>query len=334
MSTLSLAMIVRDAEPTLARVLKCVTGLCDELVIVDTGSKDLSKEIAAQMGAKVFDFGWIDDFSAARNCSFEHCTGDWIMWLDADDVISQSSLMRLSEIKNQHLSDAIDAVCIPYQCVFDANNRCELTLYRERLLRRRAALRWKYPVHECLTVLPEHSLFFHDAFIEHRPNQQSRAAKVPDRNLKIIENALSNGALAQRMLFYYGNELFEHGRFEESIAAYEHFLTLAGRPWERYWAIRSISKCCAELNQLEQALRWGLMAVEEQPERAEALNDVGMIHYKQNRFLEAIPYFLAATKFPKPQLTFVEDFHYEWLPYDYLLKMDSKRCLSIRTAPD
>ncbi|HEY9714940.1 MAG TPA: glycosyltransferase, partial [Chroococcales cyanobacterium] len=242
---MSLAMIVRDAEPTLARALQCVTGLCDELVIVDTGSRDRSREVAAQMGARVFDFVWVDDFSAARNYSFEHCTSDWILWLDSDDLIAESSLRLLIELKNELLTDAIDAIFIPYQSVFSSKDKCELLLYRERLLRRNAGLTWSYPVHELINVLPERSRFFHNAFVEHRPTEQSRATKLPDRNLRIIEKALANNSLDYRMVFYYGNELFDHGRYAEAIIAYERFLSAGGRPWERYWAIRSISKCCS-----------------------------------------------------------------------------------------
>src|SRR5580692_9110946 len=83
----SLAMIVRDAETQIEGVLEDASTFCDELIVVDTGSEDATKELAAARGAKVFEFEWIDDFAAARNASFEHCTGDWILWLDADDRI-------------------------------------------------------------------------------------------------------------------------------------------------------------------------------------------------------------------------------------------------------
>jgi len=318
MTTLSLAMIVKDAEPTLARALKSVSDACDELVVVDTGSLDRSVEIARQMGAKIHRFDWIDDFAAARNCSFEHCQSEWILWLDADDVISEQSLRRLLEVKSTSCHEAIDGIFMPYQYAFTSNGKCELTLYRERLLRRQAGLRWNYPVHECIYVPPERALYVHDIFIEHRQTQESRANKQPGRNLKILEKALSRGERSERNLFYYGNELRDHGRYEESVVVHKQFLECGGRLCDRYWATRGVSKCYCALEQPDQALAWGLLATELDPQRAEAFNDVGIIHYTQDRISEAITFFIAAAKLQKPQRSFVEDCHYGWLPYDYL----------------
>ena len=86
-ATISLCMIVRNEEKVLARCLESVRGCVDEIIIVDTGSSDGTKEIAARFTDKIYDFEWIDDFSAARNYSFEQATGDYLLWLDADDVL-------------------------------------------------------------------------------------------------------------------------------------------------------------------------------------------------------------------------------------------------------
>lgn len=74
-ATISLCMIVRNEEKVLARCLESVRGCVDEIIIVDTGSSDGTKEIAARFTDKIYDFEWIDDFSAARNYSFEQATG-------------------------------------------------------------------------------------------------------------------------------------------------------------------------------------------------------------------------------------------------------------------
>ena len=69
MITISLCMIVRDEEEVLARCLESVRGIADEIIVVDTGSKDLTPEIARQFTEQVFSFPWVDDFAAARNFS-------------------------------------------------------------------------------------------------------------------------------------------------------------------------------------------------------------------------------------------------------------------------
>jgi glycosyltransferase involved in cell wall biosynthesis len=87
---LSLSMIVKNEERFLPGCLESVRDLVDEMIIVDTGSSDATREIAESFGARLFDFPWCDDFSAARNESLKHTTGDWILYLDADERISKA----------------------------------------------------------------------------------------------------------------------------------------------------------------------------------------------------------------------------------------------------
>src|SRR5271169_1554439 len=85
---ISLCMIVKNEEKFLEKCLMSVAPICHEMIVVDTGSTDATKAIAEKCGAKVYDFPWIDDFSAVRNYSLSHATGDFIFVLDADEVIS------------------------------------------------------------------------------------------------------------------------------------------------------------------------------------------------------------------------------------------------------
>ena len=80
----TLTSIVKNEAPTLSSCLASVRDLVDEIVVVDTGSIDHSKDIALRHGARVFDLPWPDSFAAARNESIRHATGQWLLWLDAD----------------------------------------------------------------------------------------------------------------------------------------------------------------------------------------------------------------------------------------------------------
>ena len=91
-------MIVRDEQDHLAKCLESVRELFEEIVIVDTGSADRTKEIAREFGAKVFDFVWIDDFAAARNEALSHATCDYAFWLDADDVVGPAEREKLEAL--------------------------------------------------------------------------------------------------------------------------------------------------------------------------------------------------------------------------------------------
>lgn len=100
MISVSLCMIVKNEEDVLERCLKSVAGLVDEIIIVDTGSTDRTREIATHFTNQIFDFPWQDDFSAARNEAFSHASMDYCMWLDADDVFweeDQKAFLNLKE---------------------------------------------------------------------------------------------------------------------------------------------------------------------------------------------------------------------------------------------
>ncbi len=81
-ATISLCMIVKNEEKVIGRCLDSVQDITDEIVIVDTGSTDCTKEIVSRYTDKVYDFQWIDDFSAARNFAFSQATKSYILWLD------------------------------------------------------------------------------------------------------------------------------------------------------------------------------------------------------------------------------------------------------------
>lgn len=87
--TISLCMITKNEESLLSQALSSVQSLVDEIVIVDTGSNDTTLEIAKKYNSKIINFNWTDDFSAARNASIENATGDWILVIDADELIAK-----------------------------------------------------------------------------------------------------------------------------------------------------------------------------------------------------------------------------------------------------
>ena len=89
--TLSIALIIKDEARNLPRCLGSIAGLWDQLVVVDTGSTDNSKEIAEQYGAEIHDYEWDHNFARARNYAKDKCTGDWILFVDADEGVYPTS---------------------------------------------------------------------------------------------------------------------------------------------------------------------------------------------------------------------------------------------------
>ena len=132
MATLSLCMIVKNEEAVISRCLESVKAAADEIIIVDTGSTDKTKEIALSYTPQVFDFKWADDFSAARNYSFSKASMDYIMWLDADDVITEDNTVKLTALKNQLKDES--AVMMKYNTAFDEDGKPIFSYYRDCLL--------------------------------------------------------------------------------------------------------------------------------------------------------------------------------------------------------
>ena len=98
MSSISLCMIVKDEAHCIAQCIQSVRSIVDEIIVADTGSTDGTGDIARALGATVFSFQWIDDFAAARNATIERAKKEWILILDADEVIAKSDLEGLKKL--------------------------------------------------------------------------------------------------------------------------------------------------------------------------------------------------------------------------------------------
>ncbi len=107
-------MIVKDEEKSLDPCLKSVQRLVKEMIIVDTGSQDATKEIALRFSDKVFYFPWNNDFSAARNFALQKATQDWILILDADELLSEKDFEKMSRLMEMHDVDAFVLDCRNY----------------------------------------------------------------------------------------------------------------------------------------------------------------------------------------------------------------------------
>ncbi|KGF73298.1 glycosyltransferase [Neosynechococcus sphagnicola sy1] len=140
--TLSLCMIVKDEAQNLPHCLASVRAVVDEMVVLDTGSRDGTPEIAQAQGARVYDFAWGDDFAAARNAALKYVQGDWVLVLDADEVLLPEIIPALKKvIQHPHyllvnlLRQEVGAGQSPYSLV-------------PRLFRHHPAVHFSRPYHE------------------------------------------------------------------------------------------------------------------------------------------------------------------------------------------
>ena len=134
MATVSLCMIVKNEEKVLSRCLDSVKDAVDEIIIVDTGSEDNTKNISSQYTDKIYDFKLVYDFSAARNFAFSKAEMDFAMWPDADDVFGKEDRENFIKLK-ENIPNNIDVVMMKYNTAFDEIGRPVFSYYRDRLIR-------------------------------------------------------------------------------------------------------------------------------------------------------------------------------------------------------
>ena len=183
---ISLTMIVKNEAATLGRCLASVQDLVDEIIVVDTGSTDDTKDIARQHGARVFDLPWPDSFAAARNESLRHANGQWLLWLDADEYFDDANRDKL-----RTSSPTCPTTTPPTSCSsFRRRNGSATLVGQVRLFRNHPAIRWDYRVHE--QILPSlkragHAIRFTDIAIDHSGYlDPALRHKKLERNLRLL----------------------------------------------------------------------------------------------------------------------------------------------------
>ena len=253
----SLAMIVRDEEAHLPGCLEGCAGAVDEIVVVDTGSVDRTREIALSYGAKVYDFPWCDDFSAARNESLRRATGDWIFWMDADDRLDETNRERLAELF-EGLAGERWLVSFDVHCP-DSPDGSRGNLVRQwRLFRHLPELHWQGRIHEDL-VPPIEQL---GGTTRHAPIKVEHlgyldAAGRPrriERNLRLLRLQLADLPNDPRTLFYLGHTLWCDGRAAEAVPVLEQCRQIA-RPgaWYLPALYAALVECLLKLGKSGQA---------------------------------------------------------------------------------
>ena len=292
MATISLCMIVKNEEKVLARCLDSVKSAVDEIIIVDTGSSDKTKEIALKYTDKVYDFEWIDDFSAARNYAFSKGSMDYLMWLDADDVVSPENCEKLIELK-ENLS-GVDIVMVRYNTAFDENGNPTFSYYRERIVRRGLTHQWKGRVHEVIEC--KGITLYSEIAINHHSVKQNYST----RNLEIYEKQAENGEkMEPRDLFYYGRELYYHKKHEKAIKILSAFLEdKNGWIENKIEACKVLSLVNSEMGNNDKALENLFNSFKYDAPRAEICCAIGDLFMKQNDFNQAIYWFQLALTIP------------------------------------
>jgi len=221
---LSLCMIVRDAGKTLPAALESIRPCVDEMVVVDTGSRDNTAAVAVDLGARILHFPWCDSFSEARNESLRHARGRWIFWMDADDTIDAANGQRLRDLAEH--ADEGDTLGYVLQVHCPASNEegeLDATIVDHvKLFRNRPDVRFDGRVHE--QILPSirragGKVKWTDVFVihsgyDHGPEAQRRKR---ERDLRLLSLELNERPNHPFTLFNLGMTYFDMREYEKAV---------------------------------------------------------------------------------------------------------------------
>lgn len=304
-------MIVKNEQDTLDNCLGSIADLVDEIIIVDTGSTDDTIVLANKYTDNIYIFEWIDDFSAARNYSFERATKDYVMWLDADDIITDGNRTIFNELKST-LDGNIKQVAAKYDVSFNDIGQATLSYYRERIMLRCQNYKWIGAIHE--TIPFDKDIIYSDFAVKHNKIHPTEKG----RNLRIFEKLITdNIILDTRQIFYYARELYYNGRYEEAITLFEQ--TIAN---ESAWVENRISacidlyKCYKALNQDDHAINSLLYSFKFATPKAEICCALANDLLNRNKLSESIFWYSVAIN-DKPDIKsggFVNKEYYQYIP--------------------
>ncbi|MEO2210100.1 glycosyltransferase [Paenibacillus amylolyticus] len=221
---ISLCMIVKDEEELLPHCLASVQGAVDEIIVVDTGSSDRSAEIAQQYGAVVVRFEWCEDFAAARNAGLERASGDWILFLDADEALDRAAR---EQIRSWTTVSGCDGLFLNIHNYTGTGQQGVTVNPVLRLFRNAPEHRFEGRIHEQIAAAicrrnPEAAFHVTDMVIHHYGYQTAiveRKDKV-NRNVRLLQQAVEE---EPGQPFHHYNLGVEYLRVGEAERALETF---------------------------------------------------------------------------------------------------------------
>lgn len=305
---LTLCMITKNEEKFLEKCLKSVQGLVDEIVIVDTGSTDKTKEIASKFTDKIFDFKWCDDFAAARNESLKQATGNWILVLDADERLLESEKEKIKQLVNNWEVDGFQLITKNY------SDNSSIRGWRDgwfpslkvRLFQNGKGIKFEGAVHEMVENSIQGKVERVSVFVEHlgKSSEDKREYYLELARKKTKENpsakAFHELGVQYKALGFFAEaaENFEksiemdgkervpyldlaviykeQGKFDEAIGVYEKLLQ-QGESGEVYFGLGVVYFRKGDFDKAAESFE---KSIELNPQNIEAYNNLGAMYEK------------------------------------------------------
>lgn len=307
---ISVCFIMRDEEKNAFRVLSEVKKFADEIIVVDTGSNDKTKEIAEKFTNYVYNYVWHNNFSEARNYAFSLATSDYLAWFDADDDIPESTIAAINNLKKKPFADV-------YYLKYEYAEICEkpvLSFYRERIVKNCAEAKFEGRVHE--SIAPFGKIEYLNASVKHL-KKENRGR----RNLNIYLEAVKNGEqLTLRDFYYMGKEYFYNKNYKSAQKMLKKFIFNSKNSLLNVKdALLTLYKCDEKNN-----VKYLFKALEVFGADAEIVCNVGDYFRKNGDLKSAAAFYENALKCEIPHFTndFVYEIYYNYYPLTWLTNIN------------
>ncbi|MFC6548222.1 glycosyltransferase [Cohnella cellulosilytica] len=215
-------MIVKNEEQFLERCLKSVNQWVDEMIVVDTGSTDRTKDIARAFTDNIYDFKWINDFAAARNEALKHASGTWILILDADEYMEENDIRGLRDFLAGEKPSSKFVYRVTVRNFMDSSNHTGISESPIlRIFPNRMGFEYYRPIHEQIRLSSGSSYeiialpfqILHSGYLEHVVAAQNKH----DRNMSIFEQMMSRTKLNAYDHSMIGQQLSMMRKSEEAL---------------------------------------------------------------------------------------------------------------------
>jgi len=287
-------MIVRDEEKYLGRCLESVKGVVDEIIIVDTGSTDNTPAIARKYGVKLFSAAWKNDFAAARNYSLDQASGEWILYLDADEELSPESREGLRQLLQD---DHVEGYFLRMVSFFEDGHTLESAPDLVfRLFRNRSSYRFQGAIHEQVAdqiiqanpgakiSIADGITILHYGYLSE--NIKDKGKK--ERNLRLLEKAVLANPDNRLNRFHLGVEYFRLEQWQRALANFQlalkdlDFGLIYGPKLVRYMVM-----CCMLTKNYPEALKYIELGLKAYPDYVDLWHYRGVICFEEREYSEA-----------------------------------------------
>ena len=313
--SVAIAMIVKNEEHVLARCLESIAGAVDEIIVVDTGSTDRTREIAARFTDKIHDSPWRHDFAAARQFAFDQATAEWIAWLDADDIVIGAHTIR-PELAA--VAPDVGSVYWRYVVGRDPHGNITCEYWRERCVRNNGASRWVGRIHEVLiTDTPWTSTRAAGVQVEHHP-ETARSEEKLQRNIELLEAELAatEPKPEPRTLYYLARDYASAGNLNLAFSHLQRYLRIATWLDEKYLAQNLLSSLYRREKRYQVALDSDFEALRLLPTWPDAYFGLAETYYYLQDWPKVIHWAEVGHSLPAPETLAILNpmtYAYDWL---------------------